>query len=96
MSHTLSLADLKFGSLLSYSPHGKSESERIAREAMLLLKSDKFFSDPPILMSQFISDLIVKGIGTLPFAYFFDTEPILVPIPNSALIKEDTLWVLNV
>jgi predicted amidophosphoribosyltransferase len=93
MSNKLSLSKLKFGSLLSYSPHGNSEYERKAKNAMLLIKGDKFFGNPPVLMSRFISELILKNIGTLPFAHFFDTQPILVPIPNSSLMKENSLWV---
>ena len=93
MSHNLSLSNLKFGSLLSYSPHGNSDYERKSKNATLLIKGDKFFGNPPVLMSEYISQLIFKNIGTLPFAHFFDTEPILVPIPNSSLMKENSLWV---
>lgn len=92
MSYNLTLSKLEFGSLFSYSPHGSSESELIAREAMLLIKTDKFFGDPPKLMSRFISSLIVKD-GNLPFAHFFDNAPILVPIPNSSLMQDNALWV---
>jgi len=92
MSYNLTFSKLEFGSLLSYSSHGISESEREAREAMLLIKGDRYFGDPPILMSRFISNQIIKD-GTLPFAHFFDTETILVPIPNSSLMKDQSLWV---
>ena len=93
MSYDLSLTELEFGSLLSYSPRGISEPERNAREVMLHIKYDKYFGKPPILMSNFISDLLKKDIGNLPFSNFFDNEPILVPIPNSSLMQADTLWV---
>jgi predicted amidophosphoribosyltransferase len=93
MSYDLKLSQLEFGSLLSYSPRGISVAERNAREVMLHIKYDKYFGKPPILMSRFISDLVKKGIGNLPFANFFDDEPILVPVPNSSLMQADTLWV---
>jgi predicted amidophosphoribosyltransferase len=92
MSYDLTFSKLEFGSLLSYSTHGSSEPERDAREVMLLIKGDKYFQDPPILMSRFITDLIIKD-ATLPFAHFFDTETILVPVPNSSLMKDHSLWV---
>jgi hypothetical protein len=93
MSHRLGLSKLRFGSLLSYSPHGNSESENTAKNAMVLIKGDRFFGDPAILMSQFISNLIFKNMASLPFAHFFDREPILVPVPNSSYMKKNTLWV---
>jgi predicted amidophosphoribosyltransferase len=93
MSYDLRLSELEFGSLLSYSPRGSSEAERNAREVMLHIKYDRYFGKPPILMSRFISDLVKKGIGNLPFASFFDDPPILVPVPNSSLMKANTLWV---
>lgn len=93
MSNTTKLSKLRFGSLLSYSPHGSSESERRAKDVMLFIKADKFYGKPPVLMSRFISNFIRKTMGTLPFAHFFKSNPILVPIPNSSLVKENTLRV---
>lgn len=91
--NNLRLYSLEFGSLLSYSPRGNSEIERQSRTLMRNLKEDQFVSNPKILMTDFISEIIKKYIKTLPFTYFLKTNPILVPIPNSSLMNSGTLWV---
>jgi predicted amidophosphoribosyltransferase len=89
----LLLSTLEFGSLLTYSPSGNSEAEKRSKTAMRNLKNDQYLSNPPILMSNFISALIKEKITKLPFADFFKNNPILVPIPNSSLMTSETLWV---
>jgi hypothetical protein len=93
MSISLKLSELEFGSLLSYSPAGSSEPERRSKSIMTAIKNDKFIGDPPILTSEFISNSIKEKMTTLPFGYFFRTNPVLVPIPNSSLMRPNTLWV---
>jgi hypothetical protein len=97
MSYDLKLSELEFGSLLSYSPRGISESVRKARERMLDIKYDRYVGsqDGPILISRYISDFIKKQIGNLPFAHLFDNDPVLVPVPNSSKMQADTLWVAH-
>jgi predicted amidophosphoribosyltransferase len=56
------------------------------------LKNDRPLLNPPILMSELISKTI-KEAPTLPFIHFFKINPILVPIPNSSLMRPGTLWV---
>jgi len=89
MSSDLNISRLEFGSLLSYLPRVDPRS----RTVMLAIKSDKNLAKPPILMSHFISHRIKENIGSLPFSDYFDTKPILVPVPNSSLMKAYTLWV---
>ncbi len=62
---------------------------------MSALKNDEYldFGDDQILMSDYIADGIKNNIRNLPFADYFNTNPILVPTPNSSLNKLDTLWV---
>jgi len=86
------LSTILFGSLLSYSPRGFSPDEQQSRTVMKSLKNDEFVSNPPILMSDFISRLFKKSIK-LPFVYFFKNNPILIPIPRSSLMRPGTLWV---
>jgi hypothetical protein len=93
MSISFKLSELEFGSLLSYSPAGSSEPERRSKSIMTAIKNDKFIGDPPILTSEFISNSIKEKMTTLPFGYFFRTNPVLVPIPNSSLMRPNTLWV---
>lgn len=87
------LSTIEFGSLLSYSPRGTSDAEKRSRTTMRLLKGDEFVLKPPILMSSFISDVIKRDFAKLPFAHYFETNPILVPTPNSSLTRPGTLWV---
>jgi len=87
------LATVEFGSLLSYSPRGTSETAIKSKDIMRLLKTDGFVQDPPILMSELVVQTIERRIMELPFASFFHSKPILVPTPNSALARPDTLWV---
>ena len=59
----------------------------------MMLKGDSFVSFLPILTSQYISNTLHKNMERLPFADFFETNPILVPVPNSSLMRPGTLWV---
>ena len=93
MSNTLSLLELEFGSIYGYSPRGNSETEQISRDLMMSLKGDSVVSSPPILTSQYISNNLRNDMKKLPFADFFETNPILVPVPNSSLMRPGTLWV---
>jgi len=91
-----SKTQIEFGSLLSYSPHGDSNPEKQSKTIMKILKSDEYYpvhSGKHILMSELISDTIMKKMALLPFSNFFKTDPILVPVPNSSFMKSETLWV---
>jgi hypothetical protein len=93
MSINLSLSKLEFGSLFTYSPRGLSASERQSKIMMMAIKNDLHLSKPSIAVSEFISDNIKSKMKTLPFSYFFETNPILVPVPKSTLMRLGTLWV---
>lgn len=62
---------------------------------MRALKNDEYLNlgNDQILMSDYIAEGIQNNIRKLPFADYFDTKPVLVPIPNSSLNKRGTLWV---
>jgi len=61
---------------------------------MRALKDDQVVpSDPPSLMSDYIAELIKRDLTKLPFARIFDKNPLLIPTPNSSLIKTGTIWV---
>jgi predicted amidophosphoribosyltransferase len=84
---------LEFGSLLSYTPRGASDKIRTARDVTLAIKTDHVLDEPPILPSEWIARTVKQSIPSLPFASFLTSKPILVPVPSSSLMKEDTLWV---
>ena len=87
------LSVVEFGSLLTYSPRGTSDSEQRSRTWMQNLKNDLSSSNPPIVMSRRISNVIKQMMATLPFSHFLKINPILVPIPNSTLMRPGALWV---
>ncbi len=87
------LSKIEFGSLLSYSPYGKSDSEKQSKTAMTCLKNDEFISNRRVLMSDYISGLIKKNITDLSFSSLLKINPILVPVPKSSLMQPGTLWV---
>lgn len=87
---------LKFASLLSYSPRGISIVEQRSRTVMRNLKNDtpiKISSTDEKLTSHLISEIISDNITKLPFSDFFNTNTILVPVPNSSFMQPGTLWV---
>jgi len=89
------ISKIEFGSLLSYSPRGNSDTQCLSRSMMRALKNDEYleFRSYQILMSDYIADGLKRDITKLPFADYFKVNPILVPTPNSSLNKSGTLWV---
>lgn len=99
--NSLNVSRLEFGSFLAYLPPADprfndttfAKEAKLANDAKYIIKNDSFVSQPPILMSRFISNRIKKRMGILPFSHFFDKNPVLIPIPNSSFMKPNTLWV---
>jgi hypothetical protein len=60
---------------------------------MRFIKNDDFVNDPQIPMSEWISKTMEQFKTTLPFSSIFQTKSILIPIPKSSLMNQDTLWV---
>ncbi|MEM2159729.1 MAG: hypothetical protein QXN55_02095 [Candidatus Nitrosotenuis sp.] len=89
------LTELEFGSFLTYSPHGSSETERRSKTVMSNLKNDRYVTvdSRQVLMSLYLAEGIKKRLDTLPFAEYFRTNPILIPAPKSSLMKSNTIWV---
>jgi hypothetical protein len=89
------ISEIEFGSLLTYSPRGNSNAQSLSRTARTILKNDGFLKSGSndILMSYYIADRISMNLRRLPFADYFNVNPILVPTPNSSLNRSGTLWV---
>jgi predicted amidophosphoribosyltransferase len=64
-----------------------------AYQVMLAIKQDPYGGDPPILMSERIAKAVQENMPSLPFAYFFRLDSVLVPVPKSSMMLRDTLWV---
>ena len=88
------LNQLQFGSLLSYCPRGGNSVEiQRSRQVMRSIKNDSFVEDPPVLMSDWISNAMEQRRSSLPFNSFFRTNSVLIPLPRSSLLQRDSLWV---
>lgn len=89
------LSEIEFGSLLSYSPRGNSDSQCRSRTVTMALKNDQYVTSGSnqILMSDYIAERLATEMVRLPFVNYFNVNPILVPIPNSSFNRSGTLWV---
>lgn len=88
------LNQLQFGSLLSYCPRGGSSEEiQRSRQVMTFIKADEFVENPPIPMSEWTSKTMEQQRSSLPFNSFFQSNTVLVPLPRSSLLQQDSLWV---
>jgi len=64
-----------------------------ARELMKMIKTERYFGNPPKLTSQWIAETVRDFRERLPFASFFRDDSVLVPLPSSSLMQRDSLWV---
>ena len=87
------LSELRFGSLLAYSPRGDSDLAKRSRTAMVELKSDRVGGRSRLPMSERVARLIAAQVAEMPFADFFGDDAALVPVPRSGLLKPGSLWV---
>lgn len=86
------LSTIEFGSFLSYAPWGTLDIHLRSKTMRTKLKNDEPLSNK-MLMSDYIADEIRKNLKSLPFANYFNVNPILIPVPSSSLLKKDSLWV---
>ena len=87
------LNQIRFCSLLSYCPHGRSSEIQHSKQIMIALKTDAFVEEPPIAMSDWVARAIQGQRTEAPFAQFFDSNTVLIPTPRSSLMRRDSLWV---
>ncbi len=88
----MDISEIEFGSLLSYSVRGTSKKAEESKSAMRNLKQDNVLSSE-ILTSEYVAQALRKKIKEYPFADFFNSDTILVPIPRSSLPILGMLWV---
>jgi len=87
------LSEIEYGSFLSYSPYGNSDTAKLSRTARSQLKGDEHVGPNDTPMSTLIAENIRRNLEKLPFANFFNKNTILVPTPSSALLQSNSLWV---
>lgn len=88
----MDVSEIEFGSLLSYSVRGTSKRAEESKSAMRNLKQDNVLTSD-ILTSEYVAQAIKKEKNKYPFADFFNSNTILVPIPKSSLPIPGMLWV---
>jgi len=89
----MNITEIEFGTLWTYSPWGETEEEFRSKTIKANLKTDAVSAEGKIPMSEYIARGIKNDLGKLPFAKFFNVNPVLVPMPGSSLTKANTLWV---
>lgn len=87
--------ELAYGALWSYSPWGTSPLEKRSRDYRYYLKNEQTveYEAKKRFMSEVVAQVIVKSKTTLPFMSLFQSNPVLVPVTRSSLLKPDSLWV---
>lgn len=88
----MNISEIEFGSLLSYSVRGTSKRAEESKSAMRNLKQDNVLNSG-ILTSEYVARAIKKDIKKYPFADFFNSNTVLVPIPKSSLPIPGMLWI---
>ncbi len=86
------LDQIEYGSLLAYSPYGKSEDAWLSQTVTNQIKNDAVLPSQ-MSMSESIANQISRNLDTLPFADLFQMNPVLVPTPRSSLTMPGSLWV---
>ena len=88
----MEISEIKFGSLLTYTPRGNGSDHNESRTVMRNLKNDVVLKSGN-LMSEKIAQIIKENLGDYPFSDYFNENTTLIPIPKSSLPQKDDLWV---
>ncbi|MDH5431106.1 MAG: hypothetical protein OEW78_04395 [Nitrosopumilus sp.] len=88
----MKISEIKFGSLLTYTPRGSEPNHSESRTVMRNLKNDVVLKSG-ILMSERIAQMIKSNLNDYPFSDYFNENTILIPTPKSSLPQKDDLWV---
>lgn len=88
----MNISEVKFGSLLTYTPRGKDTEHFRSRSVMRDLKNDAVLPSGN-LMSTAIAQTIGSKLDGYPFSDYFKENTLLVPTPKSSLAQKDELWV---
>lgn len=86
------ITEVKFGSLLTYTPRGTMTEHYRSRSVMRNLKNDEVLNSGN-LMSTAIAQTIRNKLGSYPFSDYFNENTLLIPTPKSSLPQRDELWV---
>lgn len=87
------LSDVRFASLLAYSPNGLDERSAESRTWTYRLKDERVVGYPPRLASRFFAERLAAHVrdGRLPGV--FGEVVVAVPMPGHAPRDPDSLWV---
>ena len=89
------IASLNFASYFSYAPRtGSDVIRKRAKDQVLLLKSDQK-SDSGLPQSALLVRQMTADLESSRIRDFFESKPVLVPVPRSAPMQQGYLWVPN-
>jgi len=88
----MEISEVKFGSLLTYTPRGNLTKHYESRTVMRNLKNDVVLQSGN-LMSEDIARIILRELKNYPFSDYFNEDAILIPTPKNSLPQKDDLWV---
>ena len=86
----MKISEVKFGSLLTYTPRGNLTKHNESRTVMRNLKNDVVLQSGN-LMSEDIARIILRELKNHPFSDYFNENTILIPTPKSSLPQKDDL-----
>jgi len=86
------ITEVKFGSLLTYTPRGTLDEHYRSRSVMKYLKNDEVLNSGN-LMSTSIAQTIRNNLNSYSFSDYFNENTLLIPTPKSTIPLKDELWV---
>jgi predicted amidophosphoribosyltransferase len=88
-----SLSSVEFASFLAYSVRGDEPAQRESRTWRSLLKNDAIVLAAKEPASRVFVRRLAARLHETPFADWFPSHAVLVPIPSSRLLRPGSLWV---
>jgi len=84
-------SDLRFASLLQYSPRGTSQTSADSRKVINKIKNDGYFGQVPAI--PYSIEKLSAALNTVTFlAKYLGNDVTLIPVPRSSLTQPGSLW----
>lgn len=90
------LQRVEFGSLFAYTPRPHNVDTEDSYNFMMKLKSNEIINFKFPSTCNFVANTLDSCMNLLPYSNFFDSKPLIVPIPKTTLIKSEYLWVPHI
>jgi len=87
------LSDIRFSSLLAYSPNGVDQQSSESRSWAYRLKDERLVGDPLRPASRYFVERLAVHVGCGRLSDCFGADVLVVPMPGHAPRAPDGLWV---